>query len=245
MKYYRLAFLALLAPSVASAHIGILGPVLANKTNQKITFAINHGCTAPAPSGAKLDTLSVRVDIPTVGIDRTTVRAMSSDLSNSPVVDRTGTDPGATVNFVKWTRDPANLQNGDVWYYEVTIKVKTLDVPFTKIPFVITQVCRPQGGNPDGSQDVTVVWEGPSSNAEPSPQLLVVPAHATGWHKFTLTTAVAAADFGTYFGDAQIVWKGTSAFSPNMSVKDLIAVTPGVSPLTADLASGDEIWVKY
>ena len=227
MKYSRLAFLALLAPSVASAHIGILGPVFANKTNQKITFAINHGCTSTG--GAKLDTLSVRVDIPTTGIDRTTVRAMSSDLSSSPVVDRTGADPGATVNSVKWARDPATLQNGDVWYYELTIKVKTLDVPFTKIPFVITQVCRPQGGDPSGADDVTVVWTGPSSNAEPSPEVLVVPAHTTGWHKFTLTKSVAAADFGTYFGDAQIVWKGTSAFSPNAAVAGLIAVTPGVS----------------
>ncbi len=228
---------ALLVTATASAHITIAsGSALANKSGQKISFAINHGCTAT--SGAKLDTLSISVDIP-AGIDATSVRPLPSDFGGTPTVAKTGTN----VTSVTWARDPAELQASDVAYYELTLRLKVLDVPFTKIPWVITQVCRPQGGT--AADDLTVVWTGPSTNAEPSPLSIVVPSHVTGWHKFTLTTAVPAADMGLYFGDAQIVWKGTSAFSSNAFTAALITMTTGVTALTADLAVGDEIWVKY
>lgn len=237
MKISRLAFLAVLAPSIASAHITIgSGIAQANKSGQKISLAINHGCTGVG--GVKLDTLSIKVDIP-AGIDGTSVRALPSDFGGTPTVTKTGT----AVTAVQWNRDPADLQNDDVAYYELTLRLKVNDVPFTKIPWVITQTCRPQGGTP--AQDVVVVWTGPSTNAEPSPNMLVVPAHATGWHKFTVANAITTmADMGQFFGDAQIVWKGTAAFSANTFTTALIAMTTGVTPLTA-LAAGDEIWVKY
>jgi hypothetical protein len=191
--------------SVASAHIGVpSGAAIANKSGQKVTFGINHGCTATG--GAKLDTLSIQIDIPT-GIDPTSVRASGSDFDPAPVV----TKSAGNVTSVKWSRSATDLQPDDVAYYEMTLRLKVNDVPFTKIPFVITQVCRPKNGIPV-TDDVTVVWTGPSTAVEPSPVLVVVPAHSPGWNKLTLTTAVAAADLGVYFGDAQIVWKGTSAF---------------------------------
>jgi uncharacterized protein YcnI len=237
MKVSRFALLAVFLPSIASAHITIgSGTALANKTGQKISFAINHGCDGVG--GAKLDTLSIKVDIPT-GIDPTTVRALPSDFGGTPIVAKTGSN----VTSVTWVRNPSDLQASDVAYYELTLRLKVNDVPFTKIPWVITQVCRPQGGTV--ADDVTVVWTGPSSNPEPSPNLIVVPAHTTGWHKITMTTAVAAADMGIFFGDAQIVWKGTSAFSSNAFTTTLITMTTGVTALTTGLASGDEIWVKY
>ncbi len=237
MKVHRLALLALIAPSIASAHISIpSGPAFANKSGQKITFGINHGCTAT--SGAKLDTLSVKIDIPS-GIDATSVRALPSDFGGTPIVTRSGTN----VTSVQWNRNPADLQASDVAYYEVTLRLKVLDVPFTRIPFVLTQVCRPQGGT--ATDDVTVVWTGPESAAEPSPQLTVVSVHVAGWHKLTLTTPVLVADLGTYFGDAQIVWKGATAFSANAVTAALITMTTGATALTTNLAAGDEIWVKY
>jgi hypothetical protein len=236
MKIYRLSLLALLVPSVAAAHISIpSGPAIANKSGQKIVFGISHGCHDAANN--PIDTLSIQIDIPT-GVDPTSVRPMPSDFAPTPAV----TKSGANVTSVKWTRNPAELQNGDNAYYEITLRLKVSDVPFTKIPFTVTQVCRPAGGT--AADDVTVVWTG-TSGAEPAPQLTVVPAHTTGWNKLTLTKAVAAADFGAYFGDSQIVWKGTSAFSPNAAVAALITMTTGVTALTADLAAGDEIWVKY
>ena len=181
---------------------------------------------------------SIQVDIPT-GIDPTSVRAMPSDFAPTPAVARNA----GGVASIKWSRDPSELQSDDSAYYEITLRLKVNDVPFTRIPFVITQVCRPKGGTP--ADDVTVVWTGPSSNPEPSPQLIVVPAHSVGWNKLVLTTAIAAADLGAYFGDAQIVWKGTAAFSPNATVTGLITTTTGATKLSTDLAAGDEIWVKY
>jgi uncharacterized protein YcnI len=244
MRLYRFGFIALfivsLVPSVAAAHITIAtGPATANKTGQKVAFAISHGCTA-ADKVTKLDTLSIQVDIP-AGIDPASVRPMPSDFAPTPVVTRNGT----AVTAVKWTRSAADLQDGDLAYYEVTLRLKVNDVPFTRIPFVVTQVCRPRGGSDTGADDVTVVWTGPPTEAEPSPQLVVVPAHTPGWNKLTLTTGVAVGDFGAFFGDAQIVWKGTAAFSPNASVSELIGTTAGATLLDAALASGDTIWVKY
>lgn len=237
MKLYRLSLLALFVPSLAAAHITISsGPSIANKTGQKVTFAVNHGCTDLNKN--KLDTLSIQVDIP-AGIDPASVRPMPSDFAAKPEVIR----DGANVTAVKWSRDASDLQDGDLAYYEITLRLKVMDVPFTKIPFVITQVCRRSGGGP--ADDVTVVWTGPSSNPEPSPLLVVVPPHSPGWNKLVLTTGVAVAEFGAYFGDAQIVWKGTSAFSSNASVAALITGTAGTTSLAADLAAGDEIWVKY
>jgi len=237
MKIYHASCLALFIPSLASAHITIAsGPALANKSGQKVTFAVSHGCTDA--NSKTLDTLSIQIDIP-AGIDPSSVRPMPSDFAPTPVVSK----DGANVTSIKWSRDPAGLQPEDVAYYEITLRLKVTNVPFTRIPFVITQVCRRPGGT--AADDVTVVWTGPPTNAEPSPQLVVVPVHATGWNKLVLTTNVAAADFGTYFGDAQIVWKGSAAFSSNAATAAAIAGTAGVSALTADLASGDQIWVRY
>jgi uncharacterized protein YcnI len=237
MKLYCVSLLTLFIPSLAAAHITIAsGPAIANKVGQKVTFAVNHGCTAA--NKKKLDTLSIKVDIP-AGIDPASVRPMPSDFAATPEVTRDGTN----VTSVTWLRDEGALQSDDLAYYEITLRLKVLDVPFTKIPFVITQVCRPKGGT--ATDDVVVVWTGPSSNPEPSPQLVVVPAHSPGWNKVVLTAGVAVGDFGAYFGDAQIVWKGTAAFSPNASVAELIPGTAGATTLAADLAVGDEIWVKY
>jgi hypothetical protein len=47
-----------------------------------------------------------------------------------------------------------------------------------------------------------------------------------------------------FFGDAQIVWKGTAAFSANPTTAGLIAGTSGVTALTS-IAAGDVIWVKH
>ena len=63
-----------------------------------------------------------------------------------------------------------------------------------------------------------------------------------GWNKYIVAAAVP--DVAALFGDAQIVWKGTAAYSANPTTAELIGATPGVTALTA-LAANDEIWVKY
>lgn len=213
--------------SVAEAHVSISsGPAAANKS-QKITFGVGHGCEGD-------DTIAVRIEIPT-GISG--VRVLYSDFGK-PSIEGTA----AAVTAVSWTKDDANLQPADFGYYEMTIRARVADVPFTSILFKVRQTCKSATGT------ITVVdWDQPAgaTTGEPGPQLVVVPARVSGWNKYTLTAAVPFAKAPTYFGDAQIVWKGNAAYSPSAALAPLITGTPGVTALTSDLAVGDEIWVKY
>jgi hypothetical protein len=218
------AFAALSVYSAAAeAHVSIVsGPAFANKS-QKITFGIGHGC-----EGA--DTISLRIDIP-AGIS--SVRAMTSDFGKPALVkDASNTNVVAIV----WTKADADAQLEDFQFYEITLRARVADVPFTTIAWKATQICKAA----DGTVLPPVVWDGATA-----PQLNVVPARIPGWNKFVLGTAVSAANLPIYLGDAQIVWRGNAAYSSNANIMAQIASTTGVSALTGDLAASDEIWVKY
>jgi periplasmic copper chaperone A len=213
--------------SVAGAHPSIVsGPGFANKT-QKITFGIGHGC-----EGA--DTIKIKIDIP-AGV--TSVRAVTSDFGRVSI-----TKVGTNVTSVTWTKAVANELPEDLAFYELTIRARVADVPFTKIQFNVIQTCRDANGQP-----FDVPWDQPpgSTTGEPAPLLTVVPARTSGWNKFVLPVAVTAADLPTYFGDALIAWKGTAAYSSNANTAAQIGATTGVTMLATDLAAADEIWVRY
>jgi periplasmic copper chaperone A len=220
------AAILLVTAGLASAHVSISsGPAQATKS-QKITFAVGHGC-----DGA--DTISVRVEIP-AGVS--SVRALSTD-SFKPSIEGTA----AAVTAVTWTKPLADLQDSDFQYYELTIRARVGDVPFSKIFFRVHQTCRAMDGT-----ITNVDWTAlPGETGEAAPSLTVVPSRVTGWNKYTLTVPVTAADLPTYFADAHIVWNGSSAYSPNANVMSLIGATPGVTALSSDLAVGQEVWVKY
>jgi len=215
-----------LTAGVASAHVSISsGPAQASKS-QKITFGVGHGC-----DGA--DTISVRVEIPT-GIS--SVRALASE-TFEPTIEGTA----AAVTAVTWTKPVADVLDSDYSYYELTIRARVADVPFSKIYFLVHQTCRAMDGT-----ITNVDWTAlPGGTGEPAPALTVVPSRVTGWNKYTLTVPVLAADLPTYFADAQIVWRGMDAYSSNTNTMTLIGATPGVSVLSGDLAAAQEIWVKY
>lgn len=217
--------------SSAHAHITISsGPGFANKSG-KITFAINHGCT-----GA--DTVKIVVDMP-AGI--TGVRAMPSDFGTAKLTrDPANTDVNTNVTNVTWEKPDA--LDSDDGFYELTIRAKVPNTPFTRLQFNIHQTCRSSTGT------VTVVdWIQPpgAQSGEPAPLLPIVPPRLPGWNKVVLGAALLNADLPTYFGDALIVWRGSEGFSTNANTMAQINATTGVSVLAADLASGDEIWVRY
>lgn len=225
-----------LSSSVAFAHISVAsGPAAADKSS-KITFSVGHGCDV---GGVHYDTLKVRVIIP-AGI--TGVRALTSDFGKATVT-KTGTPAVATE--IEWARDPADLMADDDGFYEITIRGKVANTPYSKIMFVVHQVCLV------GGIEMTTSWDQPegATTGNPAPQLVVVPArlNPVGWNKFTIPAGmtVPVAKLGTYFGDAQIVWKGTAAYSSNTSTVALITSTAGVTALAADLVAGDEVWVRY
>jgi periplasmic copper chaperone A len=228
---YSFITLAALA-SVAHAHVSISsGPAAANKS-QIITFAVGHGCE---DSAAKhLDTVKVRVTIPT-GV--TSVRALFSDFGKPTLIKSS-----STVTHVEWTKPTADLLDGDDGYYELKIRARVPDAPFTKLKFDVQQTCEDSTTH----AQVVVDWnadEG-STTGEPAPMLTVVPARTTGWNKFTAPRDVTQEEVPTYLGDALIVWRGTAAYSSNAITAALITTTPGVTALNG-LAANDEIWVKY
>lgn len=216
----------------AEAHVSVAsGPAQANKS-QKITFGVGHGCEV---GGNHYDTARVTVDIP-AGL--TSVRPLRGDFG--PV---TLTRSGTNVTSVTWTKPAAEIAPGDDNYYEVVIRARVADVPFTKIYFNVHQVCVDNQGN-----EVTADWTAlPGEEGNPAAALTVVPARVTGWNKYTLgaSTTVASGDFGSYFGDALIVWRGAEAFSSNANTAAQIAATSGVTALASDILPTQEIWVRY
>lgn len=228
----------LISSSTALAHVSISsGPAQANKTS-KITFSIGHGCEG----GAAVDTYKIRVDIP-AGV--TSIRALRSDFGK-PTMIKTGN----VVTAVEWTRtDVDDLLTEDTNYYELSIRARIPDAAFSQLQFNVTQTCRTPGAG--GTLSEPVLWDQPTgaTTGNPAPILTVVPARtaATGWNKFTVpaNTTVANNKLATYFGDALIVWRGSSAFSSNSNTAAQITSTQGVTALSGDLAAGDEIWVRY
>jgi uncharacterized protein YcnI len=218
---------------LADAHVSMVtGPSAANKSTI-LTFGIGHGCEDSVD--AHVDTLKVRVDIP-AGV--TGVRGLYSDFGK-PTLIKTG----ELVTAVEWSKPAADAIPDDGGYYEVKIRAKLPDAPFSKLKFVVTQTCQDSATN----LPITAVWdqdEG-STTGNPAPVLTVVPARTNGWQKFTVPRAITQDEMPAYFGDAAIVWKGTAAYSSNAQTAAMISTTAGVSALSGGLAANDEVWVKY
>jgi periplasmic copper chaperone A len=224
----------LASSTTAFAHITIAtGPVQAGKS-AKVGLAINHGCNSSTE-----DTFKILVSFPAGTFSN--IRPMRSDFG-AWVFVRDAANNNAIIG-IEWTKPVEDKRVFDDSYYELTFKATMPNTPYAKVKLDITQTCV----NAAGATTTPVHWDD-SVAAEPAPRLVIAPArlNTIGWNKITIpaSTTVAAADFGAYFGDALIVWKGTAAFSQNPNTTAQIAATTGVTALT-DLAAGDEIWVRY
>lgn len=225
--------LVLSIPALASAHVSLTsGPAQANKS-QIISFGVGHGCTDTA--GKHIDTVKVTVQIP-AGV--TSVRGIRSDFGNP-----TYTKSGANITAITWTKPAGDLLEADDSYYEVKLRAKTPDAPFTKLQWNVIQTCEDSTTH----AQIVVPWDQPegSTTGEPAAIQMIVPARtSTGWQKFTMGRALTIEEIATYFGDAQIVWRGNAAYSPNANTMSQIAVTAGVTAL-GSVAANDELWVRY
>jgi uncharacterized protein YcnI len=233
MRYLLSSILVAAMVSPAAAHISISsGPAQATKSSI-ITFGVGHGCTDTAMK--HIDTVKVRIEIP-AGV--TSVRAIPGDLGQPKLIKN-----GATVTHVEFTKPVADLIDGDDNYYEVKIRARIPDAPFTRLQWNVEQTCEDAVTH----AQIVVNWDQPpgSMTGEPAAMLTIVPTRVPGWNKYVLKTAMLATDLPLYLGDALIAWKGSAAYSGNSNTAALIDATPGVTKLAADLAVDDEIWVKY
>lgn len=217
----------------ARAHVSLAsGPAVANKS-QIISFGVGHGCEDA--NMKHLDTSKIRITIP-AGV--TSVRGLFSDFGK-PVLVKSG----QTVTHVEWTKPDPDVLEGDDAYYEIKLRAKVPDAPFTKLKFSVEQTCK----DPATGATIVVNWDADegSTTGSPAPFLTVTPAHGTGWNKIKVTRAVSQDDLPAYFADAQIVWRGTSAYSSNAATAMMITSTQGVTALAGGLAVNDELWVRY
>ena len=229
----KISFVLVLAAGVfasasAIAHIGLTSP--STTATQEFVFSVGHGCGTS-------DTYAVRIALP-AGV--TSVRPFRSDFGRTTIEK----DGAGNVTAVSWQKPDADLLDGNTNYHKLVIRMKLASTAaFTKVYFPAKQTCKA----PDGTISVTDWVAIPDANGdagagEPAPGTAVVPAHTSGWNKIKVTADVK--DLAAFFADAQIVWKGNAAFSPNTATADQIKTEPGVTPLT-ELKTNDEIWVRY
>lgn len=227
-RFFLLASLLLAIPAIAQAHVSIKTSGAFADVSDVVVFGVGHGCES---DGANLDTTSVTVEIPK-GV--TSVRpelGVFDDISLE--TDKTG-----AVVAVTWSKSRA-LED-DIAYYELRLRLKAPDAPFSTLTFPAHQTC----SSADGKTEQVVDWVGDEgdTDVEPAPTLRVLPARFPGWNKFKVADDLS--DLAGFFADAEIVWAGKSAYSINPATMDLIAETEGVSSLSK-IKSGTEIWVKY
>lgn len=204
----------------AYAHVSAAGPVFAG-SQQVLTFSVGHGC-------AGADTVGISVAIPPAV---TSLRAVPSSFGE-PVIT---TSSAALPLAVAWRKLDARA--ADDAYYQMQLRIRVPNAPFTKLYFKVTQTCRDSMGI-----ESIVEWEAlPGEEGEEAASVWILPARKPGWNKFTVP--VEMTDL-TAFDDAEIVWLGDAAYSGNPSIKELITAEPGVTEL-ATVPAASEIWVKY
>ncbi len=213
-----------LSPAAAWAHVSIASGVAQADKNQQIAFGVGHGC-----EGA--DTYRVRVELPS---SVRAVRALTSDFGRATVEK----DAAGNAIAVTWQKPDADVMDGDDNYYQLVLRFRVPNAPFTTLAFPTRQTCKDANG-----VETTVEWTSTTvGQGEPAPVLVIGPARLPGWNKVTVPAAIE--DLALYFADAAIVWKGSAAYSANPATVEQIGKTTGVTAL-ASLAAGDEIWIKY
>jgi uncharacterized protein YcnI len=192
-------------------------------------FVVGHGC-----EGA--DTSKIEITIPETV---TSVRALPSVFGPVEVKKN---DSGLVTSVV-WTNPQPKAS--DDYLYELAIRAKLPDAPFTTVLFPTKQTCKDKDGN-----EVVVDWKATPEEVaaakegeepDPAPSVTILPARKPGWNKFTVKAALTDL---TIFDDAQIVWAGDAAYSSNPATNEQIKSEDGVSELT-EIAAGADIWVKY
>lgn len=221
------AGLTLAAGGTASAHISVDGGKGTVDATQVATFNVGHGCEG-------FDTYSVEIAIPG-GV--TSVRPLFGGALGMPSVKR---DDTGAVTSVVWAK--ADVLPGDTNFYQLSIRMKLPNAPFTTIYFPATQLCRDPATGMEYKTEWAALMPSETENGpEPAPAMFLMPAVKAGWNKFTVPVAISDL---SVFDAAQIVWAGNAAYSSNAATAELIGKEPGTTVLSS-IPANTEIWVKY
>jgi uncharacterized protein YcnI len=223
----------LLGANLAHAHVGASTPTPYSEATAEVAFSVGHGCEG-------LDTQSIKITIP-AGV--TGVRVMEH-----PLFSQLSTESNvAGITSVTFSKPQSTVRAADDAFYTLRLRLKLPKTPFEVVYFPAIQTCK----SADGATTKVTEWVATTTNhsemgPEPAAALLVLPARAPGWNKYTIPAGVTFTkeQLATVFKDAQIVWAGSAAYSVNPNTTALIEAEDGVEALES-LAAGTEIWVKY
>ena len=236
-----------LAATLAHARIGVVNTQspYAREGSCELVLTIPHGCPI-AGGSVEADTYKFQVTTPPAF---TGPRAIIDGVFGAPA--RTGNADGSTT--FTWTK----IGNGGGDAFDAPGLADNQSHRVGLRGSFAATAASPS----DPSQDLSVDWStygSPATNE--SPNVRVLPARAPGWNSHTLpagvaatpTTPAAVSNFvKAFFADAQIVWVGKAAYSPNADatarIQALVAKDTSYSELVnkASLSSTDVLWVKY
>lgn len=215
----------------ANAHVSITSDTAIAGSYYEVTLALPHGCDGD-------DTFKVEVTVPGMF---GAVRATESSFGQATV--ETVLDGDIVTSYVI-TWEKSDVLASDYKSYNLGFRTKLPEAPFTQAFFPTIQYCR----DDETLEVATSEWVGTSghhhggtSDKLPAPSLYIYPSRFAGWNKYTVEEHVHDL---SVFSDAEIVWYGTSAFSPNPVTMDMINADPDVTVLE-QIHPGYEIWIKY
>jgi uncharacterized protein YcnI len=244
MKYshFYVSALTLLASHALQAHVSVdtaNGPAIAGKS-YLVTLNLPHGC-----SGS--DTYKIEVEIPS-GFKLS--RPVDSEFGAATITKETlavpfvmhGKNYEEDVTKITWEKPESEIKASDTHLYRVSFRSTLPDTPFATAYLKTTQTCK----MPDGSTE-KLEWVGTgghddhSATLSPAPAMFIYPARTPGWNQYTVSEHVHDLSI---FKDAEIVWAGTEAYSPNANTSTLIEQDADTQTLQM-IHPGTDIWVKY
>ncbi|ARU58493.1 MAG: YcnI family protein [Pseudomonadales bacterium] len=215
----------------AHAHVSVSSDTAFSASRYEIKLTVPHGCEDS-------DTYRVEVQIPA---SLSSVRPMDSLFGKAePIMN----DAGDAIEKIVWNKSAADVLVEDSHYYEFAIRAKLPEAEFVTLYLPTIQYCRDKSGNELQSEWVGMGSHddhGASGDEAPAPSFMIFPKRFPGWNKYT------AADHlhdMSIFSDAEIVWSGSSAYSPNPTTLEMIQGDAD-SVVLEQLHPGMEFWVKY
>ncbi|MCG8538290.1 MAG: DUF1775 domain-containing protein [Pseudomonadales bacterium] len=226
-----ITFLGAAFSQSALAHVSVTSPKAFSNAYYQVDMAVPHGC-----SGA--DTYRIEVSIPE---SLTGVRAVLGELGYAELETNPST---GQVNKLIWEKPDSDLLDSDSHAYNISFRTKLPDVAFTALHFPTVQYCIDSEGVESSSEWIGTGGHGHhggSSDELPAPALFIYPPRSSGWNQYIAPDHLHDMSI---FKDAEIVWKGSAAYSPNPHTQSLIENDAEASVLDA-IHPGEEFWVKY